>query len=65
MPALREALQGQATTYARHDNYAVDARGLAYTYAYVAIKRLGTGRGAVIAQLKPVRGKPCQCSEFS
>jgi len=43
-PALPEAVEGQATTYAKHDSYAVDARGVAYTYAYIAIKRLGTAQ---------------------
>jgi hypothetical protein len=49
MPALPEAVEGQATTYAKHDHYAVDARGLAYTYAYIAIKRLGTAQFYLIS----------------
>lgn len=44
LPALPEGIAGQSTTYAEHDSYAIDARGLAYTYAYVAIKRLGAGQ---------------------
>ena len=44
MPALSEAIEGQGTTYANHDKYAIDARGVAYTYAYIAIKRLGAGQ---------------------
>src|SRR5262249_15442807 len=44
MPALPEAVEGQSTTYAKRDSYAVDARGVAYTYAYIAIKRLGAGQ---------------------
>src|SRR6516165_5913907 len=48
LPALPEAMEGQATDYAKHDNYAVDARGLAYTYAYIAIKRLGAGQFCLI-----------------
>jgi hypothetical protein len=40
MPALPEAIEDQGTTYAQHDNYAIDAHGVAYTYAYIAIKRL-------------------------
>jgi hypothetical protein len=44
MPALPAAIQAQATDYADPDNYDVDDRGLAYTYAYIAIKRLGTGQ---------------------
>jgi len=56
-PALPEAVEGQATTYANHDNYAVDARGLAYTYAYIAIKRLGTAQFYLIA-IRDKDGKP-------
>jgi hypothetical protein len=48
-PALPEAVEGQSTTYADHDKYAVDARGLAYTYAYIAIKRLGAGQFYLIS----------------
>jgi hypothetical protein len=44
MPSLPEAIEGQGTTYADRDKYAVDARGVAYTYAYIAIKRLGAGQ---------------------
>jgi len=49
MPALPEAVDGQATTYAKRDGYAVDARGVAYTYAFIAIKRLGAGQFYLIA----------------
>jgi len=48
-PALPEAVEGQSTTYADHDKYAVDARGVAYTYAYIAIKRLGTAQFYLIS----------------
>ena len=44
MPTLPETIQGQATDYADPDKYAVDGRGLAYTYAYIALKRLGAGQ---------------------
>ena len=44
MPALTETVDGQSSTYANPDKYAVDARGVAYTYAYIAIKRLGAGQ---------------------
>src|SRR5262249_28091017 len=44
LPALPEAIEGQGTTYANHDEAAADARGVGYTYAYIAIKRLGVGR---------------------
>jgi hypothetical protein len=44
MPALPEAVDGQSTTYSDTNKYAVDARGIAYSYAYIAIKRLGVGQ---------------------
>lgn len=47
--ALPEAIEGQGTTYANHDRYAVDARGVGYTYAYIAIKRLGAGQFYLIS----------------
>jgi hypothetical protein len=46
---LPEAIEGQSTDYVKHDNYAVDARGVAYTYAYIAIKRLGAGQFYLIS----------------
>lgn len=49
MPALSEAVEGQGSTYANPDKYAIDARGVAYTYAYIAIKRLGAGQFYLIA----------------
>jgi hypothetical protein len=49
LPAVPEAIDGQSTTYAKHDSYAVDARGVAYTYAYIAIKRLGAGQFYLIS----------------
>ncbi len=44
MPTSPEAIEGQSTDYANPDAYAVDARGLAYSYAYIALKRLGVGQ---------------------
>ncbi|TXH80690.1 MAG: DUF1254 domain-containing protein [Rhizobium sp.] len=44
MPAPADAVEGQSTTYAAPDKYAVDSRGIAYSYAYIAIKRLGVGQ---------------------
>ncbi len=43
-PTLPEVVEGQSTDYADPNKYAVDARGLAYSYAYIAIKRLGVGQ---------------------
>jgi hypothetical protein len=57
MPALQEAIEGQATTYANRDQYATDARGVGYTYAYIAIKRLGAGQFYLIS-LRDKDGEP-------
>ena len=43
-PGLPDAIKAQSTNYAEQSEYAVDARGLAYTYAYIGIKRLGVGQ---------------------
>jgi hypothetical protein len=43
-PTLQEAMDGQGTTYANQDKYAIDARGLLYTYGYISIKRPGTAQ---------------------
>jgi hypothetical protein len=57
MPAPPEAIDGQGTTYANHDRYAVDARGVGYTYAYIAIKRLGAGQFYLIS-IRDKNGDP-------
>jgi hypothetical protein len=57
LPALPEAIEGQGTTYAKHDSYAIDARGVAYTYAYIAIKHLGAGQFYLIS-IRDRDGKP-------
>jgi hypothetical protein len=57
LPALPEAIEGQGTTYAKHDSYAVDARGVSYTYAYIAIKRLGAGQFYLIS-IRDKDGQP-------
>jgi len=56
MPALPEAVQGQSSTYADTDKYALDARGIAYSYAYISIKRLGVGQYYLI-NIKDKDGK--------
>ena len=43
-PTLQDAIEGQGTTYADRDKYAVDARALLYTYGYISIKRPGTAQ---------------------
>jgi hypothetical protein len=35
---------GRRARVLNHDKYAVDARGLGYSYAYIALKRLGVGQ---------------------
>jgi hypothetical protein len=57
LPALPDAIDGQGTTYANHDKYAVDARGVGYTYAYIAIKRLGAGQFYLIS-IRDKDGQP-------
>src|SRR5215813_407479 len=57
LPALPEAIEGQGTTYANHDKYTVDARGVGYTYAYIAIKRLGAGQFYLIS-IRDKDGQP-------
>jgi hypothetical protein len=49
MPTAPETIEGQGTNYANPDKYAVDGRGLAYTYAYIALKRLGAGQFYLIS----------------
>jgi hypothetical protein len=44
VPALPAAVEGQSSNYADPDKYAVDARGIGYSYAYISIKRLGVGQ---------------------
>lgn len=44
VPTLPDAVKGQSTNYADVNEYAVDARGIAYSYAYIGIKRLGAGQ---------------------
>lgn len=44
LPTLQEAMDGQGSTYADPERYAVDARALLYTYGYISIKRPGTAQ---------------------
>jgi hypothetical protein len=48
-PAPPELIQATQAGYAELDHYPIDARGLAYHYAYIGIKRLGTGQFYMIA----------------
>lgn len=49
VPALPELIGAAQDGYANPDTYPVDARGLAYTYAYVGLKRLGAGQFYLIS----------------
>jgi hypothetical protein len=44
LPSLPEVIKAQSSNYADPNEYAVDARALAYSYAYIGIKRLGVGQ---------------------
>jgi hypothetical protein len=48
-PAFQEAMEGQSSTYADHDKYAVDLRGVLYSYGYVSIKRPGAAQFYLIS----------------
>ncbi|HEV7480560.1 MAG TPA: DUF1254 domain-containing protein [Roseiarcus sp.] len=43
-PTLPETIKGQSTDYSDPNQYSVDGRGLAYSYAFIALKRLGAGQ---------------------
>jgi hypothetical protein len=43
-PAPPELIQAAASNFAEPNAYPVDTRGLAYSYAYIGIKRLGAGQ---------------------
>jgi hypothetical protein len=48
-PAPPELIQAAAANFEEPNNYPVDSRGLAYHYAYIGIKRLGTGQFYLIS----------------
>ena len=48
-PTWPEAIEGQGTTYADRDKYAIDGRALLYTYGYISIKRPGTAQFYLIS----------------
>lgn len=43
-PANPELIKAAQAGFADPDSYPVDARGVSYSYAYIALKRLGTGQ---------------------
>jgi hypothetical protein len=48
-PAPPELIQAAAAEFAEPNAYPVDARGLAYHYAFIGIRRLGTGQFYLIS----------------
>jgi hypothetical protein len=48
-PAATDVLKAAQTSFGDPDAYPVDNRGLAYSYAYVGIKRLGVGQMYLIS----------------
>ncbi len=48
-PAPPELIQAAGAGFAEPNSYPVDSRGLAYSYAYIGIKRLGAGQFYLIA----------------
>ena len=49
LPAPPELIKAAQASFADPDTYPVDARGLAYSYAYIGIKRLGAGQFYLIS----------------
>ena len=48
-PAVPQLIQAAAVDFAEPNAYPVDARGLAYSYAYIGIKHLGAGQFYLIS----------------
>ena len=48
-PANPEMMEAVKVDFADPDRYPVDARGLTYSYAYIGLKRLGTGQFYLIS----------------
>jgi hypothetical protein len=49
LPALPDLVKAMQNGYSDADAYPVDARGLAYSYAFIGIKRLGTAQFYLMA----------------
>ena len=56
-PAPPELVNAMQTAYAEPDAYPIDMRGVAYSYAFVGIKRLGAGQFYLIT-IKDKDGEP-------
>ena len=57
LPALSDLVTAAQAGYSDPDTYPIDHRGLAYTYAFIGLKRLGAGQFYAIA-IKDKEGKP-------
>ena len=49
LPGSPELLEGQATFFGKPDVYAIDVRGVTFSYAYFTPKHLGTGSSYLLA----------------
>jgi hypothetical protein len=49
LPAIPELISAAQEGFSDPDHYPVDARGVGYTYAFIALKRLGAGQFYMIA----------------
>jgi hypothetical protein len=56
-PGPTEVIKATQNSYSDPDQYPVDMRGVAYSYAYIGIKRLGVGQMYLIA-IRDAAGKP-------
>jgi hypothetical protein len=56
-PAPPELIKAAQASFAEPDAYPTDARGLAYSYAYIGIKRLGAGQFYLIT-IRDQEGNP-------
>jgi hypothetical protein len=56
LPASAEVVKGLQTNFADSDSYPVDARGLAYSYAFFSAKQLGAGQYYLMA-IKDSQGR--------
>jgi hypothetical protein len=57
VPAVPELIAAVQKDFSEPDKYPVDARGVTYTFAFVAIKRLGAGQFYLVS-LRDKEGKP-------
>jgi len=63
MPASQAFIEGMTTQFASLDAYPVDARGLAYSYAYFSAKHLGAGQYYLMT-IKDADGAPMHGDNF-